>query len=118
MKHYDRWRRHGDPEKLLIAEPGTGSTNGEGYRTLSVGGKKVKEHRYVMEQAIGRELYEHENVHHKNGIRNDNRLENLELWSTSQPKGARVEDKIDWMINDFLPQYGYTVLSDNNNTER
>jgi hypothetical protein len=56
------------------------------------------EHRIVMEQALGRELYPDENVHHLNGVRNDNRLENLELWTTSQPSGQRVEDKIAWAM--------------------
>ena len=49
-----------------------------------------------MEQHLGRRLRRYEEVHHLNGDRSDNRLENLELWSTRQPKGQRVEDKVAW----------------------
>lgn len=62
-----------------------------------------------MEKHVGRPLFQHETVHHKNGVRTDNRVENLELWSKSQPYGQRVEDKIAWAMV-FLEQYGYEIL--------
>jgi hypothetical protein len=75
-----------------------------GYVFKIVDGKQIMQHREIMEQYLGRPLRQNENVHHKNGQRNDNRIENLELWSTAQPSGQRVEDKLAW-ARLFIEQY-------------
>lgn len=72
------------------------------------GQRRMPEHRLVIEQNINRELFDFETVHHINGVRDDNRIENLELWARTQPPGQRVEDKIIW-AKEFLSSYGYTV---------
>ena len=59
-------------------------------------GRYKMEHVLVMEEAIGRSLLPGENVHHINGLRDDNRLENLELWTRPQPSGIRASDAVAW----------------------
>lgn len=99
-KHYQAFKRYGDP---LIDK--TKSLNSGNYVTIFAPGHpnankagRILEHRYVMSQHLGRPLFADENVHHKNGNRHDNRIENLELWSTIQPAGQRVEDKLEWAV--------------------
>lgn len=92
--------------------------NKDGYRLIRVPVTRpgayssgyMPEHRYVMEQHLGRSLLPGENVHHINGVKTDNRIENLELWISKQPKGQRVEDVVAWSL-EMLSRYRPDLLS-------
>jgi hypothetical protein len=55
-----------------------------GYKIIVVSGKRISEHRHIMEQHLGRKLTTNEVVHHINENKLDNRLENLQLMTRAQ----------------------------------
>lgn len=102
--HYVRNRRGSPPLSAPRKKRGEGYIQ-RGYHVVQKNGKGIPVHRTVMEALIGRPLLPEENVHHVNGIRDDNRPENLELWTKSQPAGQRVQDKVNW-AREILLLYG------------
>jgi hypothetical protein len=99
--HYNRFKRHGKTEPILKKERLKSNyipvQAPKGHPNATASGK-ILEHRLVMSNHLGRALLPNENVHHINGDRHDNRIENLEIWSTWQPAGQRLDDKINYAI--------------------
>jgi HNH endonuclease len=118
--HRNRLRVNGSPGEAAPRQAARGQRrwiNSDGYVVISGENSSgssqagVLEHRAVMERALSRPLLRSEQVHHVNGVRSDNRPENLELWSTSQPSGQRVADKVRW-ARELLDLYGALFPAD------
>lgn len=111
--HYRRWKIHGTPgcaERTVSPRGKMRWKDKDGYiyisRTPTPNNRcpHIAEHRAIIEGKIGRSLIKGETVHHKNGIRDDNRIENLELWAANHSGGSRVKDLLEW-AKEILSRY-------------
>jgi hypothetical protein len=101
--HYRRWSIYGDAD--FVKNIGRKYDYANGYvQILTVKGdgnkgKYVYEHRLITEEHSGRSLQTYESVRHNNGAKDDNRIENLELWSKAPA----------WLVSERRTKVRYAV---------
>ena len=114
--HHARFTKTGDVGPVGPIFDGSGFLNRDGYRVVNRPGHpnarkangQILEHQWVMAEHLGRPIRNGETVHHRNGIRDDNRIENLELMTSAHPKGQRPADLVAF-AREVLARYAAEV---------
>jgi hypothetical protein len=123
-RHWARNKRLGSPTAgrdgtygYRRRPSGSGTVTKDGYVSLlrpdhPNAGKngRILEHRLVMAKHLGRPLKQGETVHHRNGIRHDNDISNLELRVSKHPHSQAVMDLVAWSV-EILSEYAPEMLA-------